>query len=343
MDHEVSRRHDEWESLEAIEELTKHKATIESIVQELNAKEVPVRSEHFKYVPQIGIYLEYPGILRAICPDLVRDDDGLFSLNSMCQCLDFRRNEGGFIHADKYVLLVHPTFRRSMHPLAGYAPRFVDEFLVMTDGEIVTSIALDEHRIAIYTDGSIYKEFDTWFGQPFNQDIRTLKEGTVKLRPPAYLNPIQLDMYYKNAFSLDIKWSDKGTLRTFQAEEYKRENVTYIAEGGEEFFPVRYVHAQYDLDLDTFIHFDGALHLYDIDEYFARRDGDFNYNAKNDSHIKARSFKTFRMDGAIAQSAWSNLTTHFFAGNPLIVEYFTGRNSEMLEVILKLAEKGLLN
>ncbi len=46
-------------------------------------------------------------------------------------------------------------------------------------------IALDDDRVRINVDGLGYFEYDTWYGAPFNEDIREIKPGTVKLCPPA--------------------------------------------------------------------------------------------------------------------------------------------------------------
>ncbi len=86
--------------------------------------------------------------------------------------------------------------------------------------------------------------------------------------------------------SLDIKWETKNNIKSFQAEEFKTEEIKIEYENGS-FHPVRYIHAEYDLTEKVFRHFDGAIHFYTEDEYYRRRDSDFNFNKKNTTHIKS--------------------------------------------------------
>ena len=81
------------------------------------------------------------------------------------------------------------------------------------------------------------------------------------------------------------------------------------------------------------------MHLYTEDEYFARRDSDFNYNSKNNTQIKTDSEKLFKMNGEILVDTWVEFTSQFLTGNPLVFEYFEGyypeNISEMLEAVRK--------
>lgn len=81
--------------------------------------------------------------------------------------------------------------------------------------------------------------------------------------------------------------------------------------------------------------FDGAIHLYSETEYFQRRDSDFNYNKKSQSHIKADSLKLFKMNGSVNIDSWILFSSHFFTGNPLIVEYFEGQYPKHVKEIIE--------
>lgn len=78
---------------------------------------------------------------------------------------------------------------------------------------------------------------------------------------------------------------DKQRGQKFQAEEFKTESVKLVKDG-KEYYPVPYIHAEYDLARRYFRHFDGAINFYTESEYYARIDADFNYNAKGKSQIK---------------------------------------------------------
>src|SRR5699024_4796951 len=92
--------------------------------------------------------------------------------------------------------------------------------------------------------------------------------------------------WYTTTYTDDkITPSQNTRVKAFQAEEFKQDYIT-LKYDGQTYHPVKYIHAEYDLDKGYFKHFDGALHLYTPEEYFARRDQDFHYNLKNPIQIK---------------------------------------------------------
>jgi len=101
------------------------------------------------------------------------------------------------------------------------------------------------------------------------------------------------------------------------------------------YFPVRYIHAEFDMNTNTFRHFDGAFHFYTEQEYYQRRDSDLNYNKKEYSQIKSRSKKLFKINGQISTETFVDLTSHFFSKNPLIYEYFTDQYPQHINEILE--------
>lgn len=73
-----------------------------------------------------------------------------------------------------------------------------------------------------------------------------------------------------------------------------------------------------------FRHFDGAIQLFTEEEYFQRRDSDFNMTMKNSAHIKARSSKVFKINGPLKTEAWVDFCCHFYTASPLTFEYYSG-------------------
>lgn len=160
----------------------------------------------------------------------------------------------------------------------------------------------------------------------------------MKLRPPLGLSPSHLEFFFASAYCLDIKWSQEGSVKTFQALELKAENVT-VEFNEQRFHPARYLHAEYDMTANAFRHFDGAVQLYTEEEYLTRRDSDFNHNLKNADQIKARSKKMFKLNGKLQVSDWVELCCHFLTANPLGHEYFSGSYpSHIRDVLEKLAD-----
>jgi hypothetical protein len=158
----------------------------------------------------------------------------------------------------------------------------------------------------------------------------------VKLRPPLDLESRHISFFFANAYSLDIKWSESQGVKSFQALEMKTEEVR-ITVDGQQYFPARYLHAEFDLAANRFRHFDGAIQLFTEDEYFQRRDADFNMSLKNPAHVKARSKKVFKINGHLKTADWVKFCCHFFTANPLTFEYFNGEYpksiTETLEII----------
>ncbi len=85
----------------------------------------------------------------------------------------------------------------------------------------------------------------------------------------------------------------------------------------------------------TFRHFDGAVQYLTAAEYHARRDSDFNMPYKNSQHVKPMSKKVFKLNGSINADDWVELSSHFFAANPLMFEYFNGEYPEHIVNILE--------
>lgn len=135
-------------------------------------------------------------------------------------------------------------------------------------------------------------------------------------------------------YCLDIKWAQEGSIKTFQSLELKSENVK-IEVDGVTVFPARYIHAEFDINAGTFRHFDGAMQYLSEIEYFARRDSDFNYNAKNHTQIKSQSRKLFKLNGPMQVKTWVDLVCHFLAGDPLAYEYFSGAYPRHLNEVLE--------
>ncbi|NYH97483.1 hypothetical protein [Cupriavidus plantarum] len=298
------------------------------------SKGVTLRAESFEYIQTIGIVAKAPGIARALLGPLRAERDGLLAFYEIANRLP-AHYEGCFAGPD-FILMAHPCFRRGMHPGNNWAPRFADLFWRFEGPGIEKYIALDEDRVRIDVDRLGYFEADTWYGAPFDEDIRNIKPGIVKLRPPMDLESRHVSFFFAGAYCLDIMWSESDGIKSFQALEMKTEDIWIEAEG-QRCFPARYLHAEFDLAANCFRHFDGAIQLFTEEEYFQRRDSDFNMTMKKPAHIKARSSKVFKINGPLKTKDWVEFCCHFYTANPLTFEYFSGEypkhTTEILERI----------
>ena len=239
--------------------------------------------------------------------------------------------------------MASPVFRRGMHGVNNWAPRFVDEFWSLNLEGIDAYLSLDQNRVRVNVDNSSYMEEDTWFGAPFNEEISEIADGVSHLRPPFDLDDQYLDFLFNDAYALDICWSTKGSIKSFQGLEFKGPKKV-IENNGSTFHPVRYIHAEYDLQKCEFRHFDGATQFHTAEEYFTRRDSNFRHNVKDNTKIKPKSVKSFKLNGSVPVEMWTELSSHFFANNPLIHEYFSGGYPpHLVDKIEKIRARGAKN
>jgi len=285
---------------------------------------VPLNAGSFSYIPTIGIVVTAVGLGRRLLGSVFTERDGLFAERELVRNHKSNTYLPGYFTGKNYMLMAHPYFRRGMHPDANFAPRFVELLWGYQQAGVEKYVAIDEDRLRINVDGSAYFERDTWYGAPFSRDIASIPVGGGKLRPPLGLEPPYVDFFFANAYCLDFQWSQVGQIKTFQALEMKSDAVR-IRVDGEDFFPARYLHAEFDLSAGCFRHFDGAVQLFLECEYLQRRDTDFNVNAKYLAQVKARSKKLFKLNGTVSVDTWVEFCCHFLAGNPLAFEYFCGQ------------------
>lgn len=284
---------------------------------------VILSTDSFEYIQTTGIVAKAPSIARTLLGSIRSERDGLLPFNEIASRFPPSPHYEGCFAGPDFILMAHPCYRRRMHPINNWAPRFIDLFWRFDGPGIEKYIALDEDRVRIDVDGLGYFEADTWYGAPFDEDIRNIKPGIVKLRPPPHLESRHISSFFADAYCLDIKWSESDGIKSFQALEMKTENIR-IEVGGQYCYPARYLHAEFDLATNCFRHFDGAIQFFTEKEYFQRRDSDFNMTRKNPSHIKARSRKVFKINGPLKTEDWVEFCCHFYTANPLAFEYFSG-------------------
>ena len=106
-----------------------------------------------------------------------------------------------------------------------YAPHFIEEFYKLDKKNLDAYLSVDENVIKM-DEPSLYCEFDRWFGAPFNKNISLISDGIVKLKPPDIFDGNS--MLFNNNYSLDVKWSTKDNIKTFQLLEFKDESVRFM-------------------------------------------------------------------------------------------------------------------
>ncbi len=316
------------------EELSKHAALISSFKEFMRKKGITLTDANFNFYYTTGIIASYPNIVNFLHHSLVNDKEGLMSFSNLCNNFTKKLFFDGYLYGENFMLMANSYFRRSFDRMNNYTPRFIEHFWKYSDANVEAYISLDMDRVRIDINGPAYMEKDTWYGAKFNEQIDSISDGIVKLRPPVDTERSYISFFFSDVYSLDIKWSTKNNTKTFQAEEFKTDEVK-IEKNGVEYHPVRYIHAEYEINKGYFRHFDGAIHFYTENEYYQRRDSDFNYNSKNRDHIKTLSQKLFKMNGIVNIDTWIEFSSQFFKGNPLVFEYFEGKYPEHINQMLE--------
>lgn len=293
-------------------------------------KGLALTADNFDYVQTIGIVAKHPGLLKILTDDFPRDKEHLFSFRRLKERFTVGADRPGFVIDEHFMLMAHPHFRRGFSAGCNYAPHFVDIFWGYDNGMAESFIALDDDRVRIDIDGSLYMEFDTWYGPLFSKLIGAIPNGCTRLRPPSDLDEMYISALFHDVYALDVEWSQRESIKTFQAMEFNADNIQ-VEINGEKRCPAKYLHAEFDMKANSFRHIDGAVQYFREDEYLGRRESDFNYNHKNPRQIKPPSCKLFKINGQIDIDAFIQLSSHYFSGNPLMYEYFSGKLPPYLE------------
>lgn len=129
MDHdeqEMMRRHFDQLEKEKKDQLARNSHRIEVFRDFCRNCGVELLLNDFDYLQTTGVVAQKKSLLNNIFHEVPKDKDGLFSWNSLRNLLAKSEQMPGYVPADNFVAMVHPYFRRGMHPVNNFAPRFVD-------------------------------------------------------------------------------------------------------------------------------------------------------------------------------------------------------------------------
>lgn len=331
---EMRRKWKESLQQEAEQRLQENSEVIHEFIDYAAGYGITLQECDFSYVPTTGIVLKYPDIVKVLHPELITDKDHLVKFSLLNQLFLKHPMGRGYLYAGNHMLTAHPFYRREYHENANFAPRIIDYLWDFNQDSVELSVALDWNRLRVNVNEAFYLEFDTWYGAKFNKEISQIPDGISKLVPPPELDETDVEFFFGNVKALNIKWTSSKGIRTFVAEEFKCEKEVIMVDG-EKYHPVRYIHSEYDLQRQCFIHLDGAVHLYTAEEYALMEYADMNYNQKSRVNVKSGSVKLFKMNGAIDIETWQLYVSQFFCQDPLIFEYFEGQYPDYVNEILE--------
>ena len=151
-------------------------------------------------------------------------------------------------------------------------------------------VAIDHYKVVTRGRSPSFIALSRWFGSPFRPgrwDDRTDVGHTVYVRE----NDIGAGPPNKAGLATEFWRTFQHPLKTFEAAELPARSV--VDESSLSEVVCRYVHAIRDVRSGTFIHLDGALHIYGIHAYHARCDALLR---RGDRIWASRKVKLFRVD-----------------------------------------------
>lgn len=318
--------------------LEKHTQAISDFIRYGRNFGIELSYEDFEFIPTIGVLANHKNIVLQLLPQIERDKEGLVKCDELYNLATRKGLKAGYLNSGYFWVMLNSAFRRGMHKRCDWAPSFVDLFWQLSDSEIESHILLDYDRVRLDLGNPQYTELDHWRGPLFKNDISQIDHGITKFRPPSDLTEGFISFHMADAYSLEVLWSTKHNIKTFQALEFKTPRIK-MEVSDTTYYPARYLHAQFDLDTGYFRHFDGAIQYFTENEYYERRDTDFMHYRKGPSQIKATSEKVFKLNGRITKEMWVEFSSHFFSGNPLVHEYFEGALPEYLLEYIEIFRK----
>lgn len=311
-----------------------HKELIESFINDCFDKGIYLSQDNFSFVDRIGVVVKSPNILGSLNTILKQDKDYLVNYRQLREQFRCKPFNAGYFYCESYIAMASHLFRRSLFPDNHWSPGLIYLITNIHNPDIDISVAVDFDCVKIDVNDSCYREKDTWYGAKYSDEISSIKDGDVKLAPPLDLSKHHCECFFNNCFCLDISWTSNENIKTFQAIEFQHDDFT-IELYGKQVYPAKYFHSEFDLKTTTFRHVDAAIHFYSEEEYYNRRDKNFDFYRKGNQNDKASSTKLFKLNGIIEQNLWEQLCSLFFHANPLLFEYFEERLPDYLVEILE--------
>lgn len=228
------------------------------------------------------------------------DSDGLFDISEA----EILGNDTERLRYKKDVIFYHPYL--NYHFL-----KLLLDF-IETRTNCTKRVALDSRRMLPYKKYPVRLLEAYWYGPKFKLDnVDSLIYGielTVHSRPVDSIR----NFFRTKLDRTEFMWSSQDNLKTLQIEE-----IVPFDPGNSHRILVRYIHTIRDISKHQFVHLDGAIRWYEVDNY------DLRIKSKLSDHPNANGyFKLFRIDGQIQDQDWVDLIANFFSGNEMIHEYF---------------------
>ncbi|HCD6062537.1 TPA: hypothetical protein NDT49_004832, partial [Enterobacter asburiae] len=127
------------------------------------------------------------------------------------------------------------------------------------------------------------------------------------------------EKFFSGISATEFWWHRQDGIQSLECEEVREKpSYGFSSERNEELYGCRYVHSMVN-DKGKAYHLDGAVRVYNEEQFINRLDVDIAKAGKNTEY-----YKLWRVDGPIDISLWKRLISNFYKDNHLIGEYFLG-------------------
>lgn len=217
----------------------------------------------------------------------------------------------GVFKMGELVVFAHRYFRRSLSQINNTNDAFLDRFFDLQGRAGLTlKIALDPDSVGLASSYLTPIELEYWRGPKFDNDLTAIPPG-VNVHSAS-----EKERIFQGIDRTEFFWHLQNGVRSFECEELLDSETLGI---GGDAFGCRYAHSIIDDSTSLPNHLDGAIRVYDTDQYLDRIGADISRAGKNSRYVKL-----WRIDGPIDLSAWKGLICDFFKGNSLPGEYLGG-------------------
>jgi hypothetical protein len=251
-------------------------------------------------------------IARKMFPEIFKGNET--DKHSLVSIKDLSPIKPGVFEYKGLALFAHRFFRRSLSQFNNLNTPFLERFQdLASKDELDLKIAIDPHSLGLIESYKTPIELDFWLGPKFNDDLNRIPLGVT-------LHKASLrEEFFSGISKTEFWWHRQDGIQSLECEEVRdKPSYGFSSERDQELYGCRYVHSMVNTEGKAY-HLDGAVRVYDEEQFINRLDVDITKAGKNTEY-----YKLWRIDGPIDISLWKTLISDFYKDNHLIGEYFLG-------------------
>jgi hypothetical protein len=243
-----------------------------------------------------------------ICFTREEDKYGLTDLSALKQV------GPGVFRVGELLLFAHRYFRRSQSHHNNSNADFLSILGRMSaDKSLVVKIAIDPDVVGLAGTWKSFFELQYWWGPKFNDHLPDVTSGVTRHEADERLK------FFHGISRTEFWWHNQSDIQTFEAEEVRDTPTLGISS---EHYACRYVHSMLEHSGSMPDHLDGAVRIYETEQFLERIDLDIARAGRHADYLKL-----WRIDGPMAVERWKELLCHFYLDNTLVGEYLGGEDA----------------